>query len=70
MAEKGSKAGQESVDAILALLPKQPGEAVGVSTATCAATCIDAGLDDEQAVQGLRAALSSLRKRGAGRRLH
>lgn len=70
MAEKQAKANQQAVDAILTLLPKEPEQAVGVSIATCAATCIDAGLDDEDAVHGLRAAMKTLRKRGAGGRRH
>ena len=68
MAEDHGNPHQDTVDAIFGLLPAAPEEAVGVSTATCAAACIDAGLDDEQAVRGLRAALASLRRRMTGRR--
>lgn len=70
MAKSPTKAEQETVDAIFALLPKEPEDAFGVSIAISAATCIDAGVNDEDAVHGLRTALKSLRRRGAGERRH
>ncbi|MDX0028696.1 hypothetical protein FB009_12470 [Sinorhizobium medicae] len=51
----------KTVTAICALLPDDPEMAVSVVTVACAAAAITAGLDDEATVDGLRAALVSMR---------
>ncbi|MHC2353796.1 hypothetical protein ACVMB3_003305 [Sinorhizobium meliloti] len=51
----------KTVTAICALLPDDPEAAVSVVTVACAAAAITAGLDDETTVDGLRAALVSMR---------
>lgn len=70
MAKPPTKAEQDTVDAILALLPKEPVAAFGVSIAVCASTGIDAGVTEDGAVRGLLGAMSNLRRRGAGERRH
>ena len=54
----------KTVTAICALLPDDPESAVSVVTVACAAAAITAGLDDEATVDGLRAALESMRENG------
>ncbi|MDW9773043.1 hypothetical protein GOA89_14895 [Sinorhizobium meliloti] len=54
----------KTVTAICALLPDDPEAAVSVVTVACAAAAITAGLDDEATVDGLRAALVSMRGNG------
>ncbi|PND22882.1 hypothetical protein CN934_03495 [Ensifer sp. MMN_5] len=54
----------KTVTAICALLPDDPEAAVSVVTVACAAAAITAGLDDEATVDGLRAALVSMRGSG------
>ncbi|WP_018012519.1 hypothetical protein [Sinorhizobium medicae] len=56
----------KAVTAICALLPDDPEAAVSVVTVACAAAAITAGLDDESTVDGLRAALESMRGNGLG----
>ncbi|MQV37522.1 hypothetical protein [Sinorhizobium meliloti] len=58
----------KTVTAICALLPDDPEAAVSVVTVACAAAAITAGLDDEATVDGLRAALVSMRGNGFGDR--
>ncbi|MDW9398650.1 hypothetical protein GOB45_17680 [Sinorhizobium meliloti] len=58
----------KTVTAICALLPDDPEAAVNVVTVACAAAAITAGLDDESTVDGLRAALVSMRGNGFGDR--
>ncbi|MDW9573410.1 hypothetical protein GOA73_08475 [Sinorhizobium meliloti] len=54
----------KTVTAICALLPDDPEAAVSVVTVACAAAAITAGLDDEATVDGLRAALVTMRGNG------
>lgn len=68
MEKSGSKIFGDALAAIEALLPCDPREAAVLATAVCAARCIDAGMDDEDARAGLTAVLAALRRRGAGRR--
>jgi hypothetical protein len=56
----------KTVNAICALLPDDPESAVSVVTVACAAAAITAGLDDEATVDGLRAALETMRGAGFG----
>lgn len=56
----------KTVTAICALLPDDPEAAVSVVTVACAVAAITAGLDDESTVDGLRAALESMRGNGLG----
>ncbi|WP_457812130.1 hypothetical protein [Sinorhizobium meliloti] len=56
----------KTVTAICELLPDDPETAVSVVTVACAAAAITAGLDDEATVDGLRAALVSMRGNGLG----
>lgn len=60
------KNSRETVTAICELLPDDPEAAVSVATVACAAAAITAGLDDEATVDGLRAALESMRGTGFG----
>ena len=60
------KSATETVTAICELLPDDPKSAVNMATVACAAVAITAGLDDEATVDGLRAALESMRGTGFG----
>ncbi|MDX0218580.1 hypothetical protein GOC40_11315 [Sinorhizobium meliloti] len=60
----GPKSSTKTVTAICALLPDDPEAAVSVVTVACAAAALTAGLDDEATVDGLRAALVSMRANG------
>ncbi|MDE3789608.1 hypothetical protein I7G86_02980 [Sinorhizobium meliloti] len=60
----GPENSTKTVTAICALLPDDPEAAVSVVTVACAAAAITAGLDDEATVDGLRAALVSMRRNG------
>lgn len=60
----GPENSTKTVTAICALLPDDPEAAVSVVTVACAAAAITAGLDDEATVDGLRAALVSMRGNG------
>ncbi|RVG28034.1 hypothetical protein [Sinorhizobium meliloti] len=54
----------KTVSAICALMPDDPQAAVNLAMVACAALAIKAGLDDESTVDGLRAALVSMRGNG------
>jgi|GEM_PF-685513 len=64
------KSNTDIYETVQAMLPDDPERAADLMTVSCAAACIDAGLTDEMAVTGLRAALGSLRGRGAGKGRH
>lgn len=55
---------------ISADLPGEPVAAAQTALTVAAAKCIDAGVSDEEAVRGFRAALKNLRSRLGRRRAH
>ncbi|TKT58335.1 hypothetical protein [Rhizobium sp. LC145] len=70
MTGRRTKSNLDIYEAVQAMLPKDRKRAADVMVVSCAAACIDAGLDDDTAVTGLVRALETLRERGAGEGVH
>jgi hypothetical protein len=64
------KRNAEALDAIISALPADKLDAAATATAACAATVINAGLTDDEALRGLSVVITELRKNGAGEVKH
>lgn len=67
---EGPETNAERLAAICLLLPDDPDRALNLATVACAAAVLMAGVDDDTALHGLRAALDSMRDGGYGEERH
>lgn len=68
--DERSKTDAERIAAMCLHLPDDPNAAVSLALVACATVVIRAGEEDDAALDGLRAALESLRDTGLGEAKH